>query len=607
MSSRSKTPEWDIARLEREREHLCNWIRSNVIKEGIEKGKRRIVIYAPVKSGKRQMVEFIALRNKMNPKHVHIFLTAWHRTADEDQRDELKNYVTEVLSGITCKKIEDYKAKIRKHAVIPDVTLTIHIDECDYGSAHNQLLSGIWREWHDAPNITFILYSATPQEVLFSGEIDDEEMMEDLETEGVWFKYDPPEEFCGPERFLRENIVFEARPFFEVVHGRLTLTDQARQIIADLRAQIEVDIEKRQRDKTFKVRNVLMLRMCCETEDNEKTKSKKSKKAIHQFVENLHMFPEFVDADGNANCHFIIDKGDDKKAPAGMSRFCLAQTVQWSNPVFWNGITDSRPVIIINDQTCSRSTELAAHDRIFAYHDYRPTITFSVCSQAFERVNHYPGKYSGLFQPIKIYCHKNTLRLSAGQISYKEYLVVEWAMRKQPKTEMFQIKKNDHTKAIHPDYPNPMTEADAKKALIELGCDKEIKISARVKGKIDEETKIHSGFVPCASAEEFECLRHQGRLNGKDGHGPKARYNPFEIYLPNSENPGRFMCSIRGERKVRTVEEVKYEHWGISEIYTTRRHICYNEDDVCGILIQSFDGYHDVNSFNTVKSMYARK
>lgn len=603
MSSRSKNPEWDIAKFERERSHLCDWLKNTVITKGIEKGKRRIAIYAPVKSGKKQMVEFLALRNQKNTKHIHIFLTAWHRTADEDQRDELKHYVSEVLSGITCKKIEDYKAKIRKHAIMPDVTLTIHIDECDYGSAHNQLLGQIWKEWRAAPNITFILYSATPQELLFSGEIDDDQMMEELKN-GVWFKYDPPEAFCGPEKFLRENLVSEARPFFEKAHEagehQLRLTDQARQIIAALCEHIKVDIEKRQRDKTWKIRNILMLRMCCETEDNEKTKSKKSKKAIHQFVENLHMFPELVEA----NCHFIIDKGDEKKAPSSMSHLCVAQTVQWSNPVFWNGITDSRPVIIINDQTCSRSTELAAHDRIFAYHDYRPTITFSVGSQAFERQNHYPEKYSGVFQPIRIYCHVNTMRLSAGQISYKEYLVIEWVARKQYKTEMYHIMKNDHTKEIHPDYPDPMTEADATKVLVELGCDKkEIKLSTRLRGKVDEEIKIHSEFVPCSSSDEFECLSREGRLNGKNGRGP--RDNPFVTY-PDSENPGRYQCLIRGVQKVRTVEEVKHEHWGINQSTTTRRHICY-DGDVCGILIQSFDGYHDVNSLNAFKSMYASR
>jgi hypothetical protein len=314
------------------------------------------------------------------------------------------------------------------------------------------------------------------------------------------------------------------------------------------------------------------------------------------------MFPE----EELGDCQIYVDKDE---APPGMSDLCVDQKIQWSNPKYWDGITESRPVIIINDQTCSRSTELAAHDRIFAYHDYRRTITFSVCSQAFERPNHYSTKYSSGFQRIRIYCHEKTMLLSAGRISYDEYIEPpQWMMKKQYNAETYQIVKNDRTRRLHPDHATPLTQSQASAVLLDLKCDKQsTRLSTRVKGKIDEETKIHSMFVPCSSAEEFERLRREGQLNGKDRRGPRAGYNPFEIYLPNSENPGRFQCSIRGERKVRTVEEVEFEHCGINEKHTTRRHICYNQDGVCGVLIQSFDGYREVDTLTSHRSMYRPK
>ena len=595
---------------------MCDWLKATVV-QAIEQGKRRILIRAPVKSGKRQMVEYLAMRdNTTNPTRKHKFLTAWHRKADEDQRVELKCYGIEVFSGITGKKKEDYNAKIRTTLQSdPRVTLIIHIDECDHGSAERQVLAEIWREWRDNANVIFILYSATPEEVIYSGEIDseneEEEMIEDLVIEGVRFDYTPPETFCGPERFLDAGLVHEARPFFEkalelgAAH-RYRLTTQGRQLMDDLRKQIQLDIERQRLDRKWKVRNILMLRISYDTDDENHTtskpKSKQDKKAIHQFLKNLHMFPE----EELGDCQIYVDKDE---APPGMSDLCVDQKIQWSNPKYWDGITESRPVIIINDQTCSRSTELAAHDRIFAYHDYRRTITFSVCSQAFERPNHYYTKYSSGFQRIRIYCHEKTMLLSAGRISYDEYIEPpQWMMKKQYNAETYQIVKNDRTRRLHPDHATPLTQSQASAVLLDLKCDKQsTRLSTRVKGKIDEETKIHSMFVPCSSAEEFERLRREGQLNGKDRRGPRAGYNPFEIYLPNSENPGRFQCSIRGERKVRTVEEVEFEHCGINEKHTTRRHICYNQDEVCGVLIQSFDGYREVDTLTSHRSMYRPK
>jgi hypothetical protein len=610
MSSNHR--QWSIAEVERERSHLCDWLKTTVV-QAIEEGKRRILVRAPVKSGKRQMVEYLAMRdNTHNPTRKHTFLTAWHRTADEEQRAELKCYGIDVFSGITGKKKDDYNTKIRATIqTAPQVTLIIHIDECDHGSAELQVLAEIWSEWRDNANVIFILYSATPEEVIYSGEIDSEheEMIGDLiegedECEGARFDYTPLETFCGPAKFLDENLVVEARPFFEKVldlgaQHRYRLTEQGRQLMHELREQMKVD----------RKRNILMLRLSYDTEDNDTTKPKtkkdpkpkESKKAIHQFLKSLHMFPELAD------CQIYVDK-DEK--PPGMSNMCEAQKIGWSRATYWRGITTEMPVIIVNDQTCSRSTELAVHDRIFAYHDYRRTITFTVCSQAFERPNHYSTKYPSGFQRIRIYCHVKTMLLSAGRISYDEYIEKpEWTMKKQYNADMYQIVKNDRTRRVHHDHPTPMTQSQANNVLLDLKCDKTYtKLSARVTGKIDDEIMIQSVFVPCSSAEEFDRLRRQGALNGKDGRGP--RDNLFEKYSPNPENPDQqqFVCNIRSERKVRTVEEVKHEHWGISQRHQTRRHICYNDEDgVCGVLIQMFNGYHEVDTLTCHKSMYRPK
>jgi len=594
--------QWSVADFERDRPHLCEFLKRGPIRS-IEQGHRRILIRAPVKSGKRQMVEYLAMRdNTVHPTRKHIFLTQWHRKADENQRAELKCYGIDVFSGINNKKKEDYNAKIHQTLMSDSrITLIIHIDECDHGSGIRQALAQIWTTWREDARIIFILYSATPEEVIYSGEIvddneaADEEMMDEF-GQGVRFDYVPQPTFCGPARFLDEGLVFESRPFFEKVPGApaFRLSEQAKDIIADLQNEI-------QRNRR---RNVLLLRLSYGDNDTDKPHAKENK-AIYQFLKNIDMFPEL------SGFAIYVDKDE---APSGNDR-CTALKIAWSRENdFKRTITTEDPVIIVYDQTFSRSTELACHDRIFATHDYRNQITFSISSQAVERMNHYSTKYSSGFQPVRIYCHRKTLLLSAGRISYEEFLSNEWEMKKvlerrQRRLEnnpipMFLIRKDDHTREIHPNYPDPMTEAEARAVLIELGCEKRpSKLSARVAGDIDDQIQIETREVPCSSAAEFEQLAHDGRLNGNDGNRPRG--NPFESYAPELEDlDRRFKSNIRGVRKPRTVAEVMHEKWGINERHRARRHICYNENGECVILIQSFNGYREVDRLTAVRSMY---
>ena len=615
--------QWSVDDFKRDRSHLCNFLKGPT--RAIEQGKRRILIRAPVKSGKRQMVEYLAMRDNVRPQtRKHVFLTNWHRTADEEQREELRCYGIAVFSGITGKKKEDYDKKIREIlAGGPQITIIIHIDECDHGSGVRQAMSDIWRMWREDERIIFILYSATPEEVIYSREItdggasgalengddgDEEEMIEEF-GEGIRFDYVPPSTFCGPAQFIDAGLVIESRPFFEKVQSHpqsagapqpppfFRLTAQGREIISDLRRAIMAEPR----------RNVLILRLSYGDNDAEKPNAKDNK-AIHQFLRNRHMFPEL---DG---CLIVVDK-DEKIGGIPATK----EKVQWSNEEWWNMKATGKPIIIVNDQTCSRSTELACHDRIFATHDYRRQITFSISSQAIERPNHYSTKYPSGFQPIRIYCHRKTLLLSAGRIQYDEFLYNEWEMKKvlerrrreqqpqeQQQQSMFRIQKSDNTHRVHPDYPNTMTETEARAVLMDLECEKRPpKLSARVKGNIDEKVIIESRLVPCSSAEEFEILKREKKLNNKDGRGPRDDFNPFESYAPEPEDlDRRFKSNIRGVRKARTVAEIEHEKWGVNENFRSRRHICYTENGECVIIIQSFDGYREVDGLTSQGSMY---
>jgi hypothetical protein len=171
---------------------------------------------------------------------------------------------------------------------------------------------------------------------------------------------------------------------------------------------------------------------------------------------------------------------------------------------------------------------------------------------------------------------------------------------------MFRIQKSDHTHRVHPDHPNPMTESEARAVLMDLECEKRPpKLSARVKGNIDEQVIIDSRLVPCSSAEEFEILKREKKLNNKDGNCPRADFNPYESYAPEPEDlDRRFKSNIRGARKARTVAEIEHENCGVNDKTRSRRHICYTENGECVILIQSFDGHREVDGLTTQGSMY---
>ncbi len=66
---------WSVANFESERPHMVTFIRENLIPYLDDEECRRIGVRAPVKSGKREIVEYLAQRDKTNnPIHLLPFL-----------------------------------------------------------------------------------------------------------------------------------------------------------------------------------------------------------------------------------------------------------------------------------------------------------------------------------------------------------------------------------------------------------------------------------------------------------------------------------------------------------------------------------------------------
>ncbi len=577
-----------VAQFEANLVHLTNWTKEKITPH-IEKGEcKRLLIKAPVKSGKRKMVEYIAMRDVShgkNPRRVHAFVSAFHRTADNDQRAELKLHNLEVFSITTQAKADKFLEWFNRE-IAAGKQVIVHLDEGDFASGDRQKLCPVYKHIRDEENTMVILYTATAPEIVFSGEVGDQAqaIMDEVHDGGVYVKYEPPANFCGPARFLEEGLVINATRFFtKTADGRLALTPQGLEIVRDTEASIAAGTE----------RNCVVLRLSCgET-------NKKENKDIYQFLQNWQSIPEL------ANWLVYADK--DKAIPNTDS--VITNSIQWSNKRFFKSITTNMPVLFVIDQTSARSTEWECHDRIYATHTFRKQIIYTVSSQADERVNHYIGDKYPCFQPIKVYGHKKSFELSADRIDIQTFMNNEWEAKQLSQKEVIAKKlqgnhfliRNPTTHELHPDYPVPVHEAEKDRILELLCCHAEVKLSARVIGGEREVSIFEAEFYPCSNETFTEV---NVLLRAKI---PNHRFNnPFPSSLQKGLVDGQYKGFLRGWRVFDYERDIKTEMgYGISgKGGSSRITICY-KDGVLGVALRYDTGRKEIKrTLEAFQSMY---
>ena len=586
---------WSVADFEAERPHLTSFVRDRILSLLDAEVCNRILIRAPVKSGKREMVEYIAMRdNCASPHRLHAFLSAWHRSADEEQRKELGIHNLKVFSITTKPKAEECARWVRQ-GIAAGKQVVLHLDECDFGAGDRQILASVYQEFRAVDPVSFVLYSATPQEVLFSGEVEQEEydeMVRDMVYAGEFVEYDPPAGYCGPGRFLDERLVTEAKPFFTTANnGRIHLTPQGQEVIAGLRAS----------SAETPSRNILILRLSS-SDLNGTASQRKDNKKIYQFLRGVSSCAELEGV-------LIIADKDERSVGASMDAV-LTERIQWSNPMYWRMKATGIPMIFVIDQTASRSTELVCHDRLFAYHDFRNTVVYTTISQAQERVNHYEQRYEG-FQPIRVYGHMKTFLLSAGRIDYAEYMTNLWTKRKIDhrtvtrlglEGDLYHIKSTSDN-SIHPEFNEPVGLSYADRILQDLCSFVEVKVSDRVRGRSGMKPVFGCEFVPC-KINEFSAKKAQ--LEAIVGGEVNFR-NPFVPSLSKGKVGGLWQGFLR-VWKVREFSSIseKEKGWGTTGPGgSPRLTICYN-NDVLGLAVRWNTGaFEEVNTLTTFKSMYS--
>jgi len=502
------------------------------------------------------MVEYLAVRDGAHtPNRVHAFISAFHRVADESQREELERHNMAVFSlrtGANAMACCDWiRAQIAagKHVIL-------HIDECDFGAGERQILGQVYRFARTREEVTSILYSATPQEVLYSGEVEEEEyegMINEFIHRGERIEYTPPATFCGPSRFLDQGLITDANPFFTKDGTILRLSEQGREIVANIRANVEANNR----------RNIGVLRLSYSDLGAGRAANKKEQKAIYQFLLNWKSIPELEG-------FLIIADKDDSGDSIPSSADVLTEKIKWSDrDKYWRGKASDIPILVVIDQTSSRSTEWTCHDRVSAYHDYRNSPVFSTLSQAQERVNHYEGRYEGGFQRIKVYGSLKTFLLSANRMDYETYLHVAWEAKKVVRQDAYTIRSADSPHTQHPSYPDPVSKKDADQILQNLGCFKS-KLSPRVRGKVKVCPVYTAEFHPCTTGT-FADLKSRLDLRFPD--------HPFTNPFLRSEregraSDGRYKGYLRGWKVFDFATEILTQPgWGLTA--GPRLTICY--------------------------------
>ncbi len=354
-----------------------------------------------------------------------------------------------------------------------------------------------------------------------------------------------------------------------------------------------------QKIKEGSKRNILMLRLSASI-PNGKDKSKKDNKDMYIFAKRWKEIPELINAvvwaDKDEN--EISDSIDVNK-----------KNIKYDDRSEWDMVASDRLLIIIYDQTSSRSTEWKFHDRIFATHDYRNTVNYSIVSQAQERTNHYIGTHSiyTTFQPIEVYGHKKTFELSAGRISYSNYVKQDWKKKKVNINIATKMKLEGthynllYKDSIHPDYPNPIPEDECNKILQDKGCFAEINISPRVNNTIKDVPVYETEFYECIKdtfSETYDKLKEDFKSDF-----PNLNFNnPFIKSELRGLDNGKYKGYLRGW-KVWDYEEVKKQAgWGAKNY--PRLTICYR-NGMLGVVFRYPTGEtKQVGNMETHKSMY---
>jgi hypothetical protein len=358
-----------------QRSELFNYVVNSVLPEN----KKFKLVRAPVKSGKRGMVEINCLLDK---NVEHIYLTALHRIADENQRKELTSYGIKVCS-VNNKEKKDQCIQNIINKLNLGKKVRIHLDELDFGCGDKQLLNYIYSSYKNNSNVEFILYSATievaKKEFLIANNVND------------FFECDPfipPINYFGIKNYLSTGKFFQATPFI-YYDNELKITEHGKKLIQKLKENTLNITNKR---------HIGILRLA----GNFRTDGK----SISQF-EEMKENKIKIQEEYSIRLKFV-----------GSNDISII----WDDESYWEELASNLPFIIVINQVSGRSTEWKCHPYLVWYHTLRTEITpTGTLIQDQERAVYYSNTDYNNDIDIEIYGDLPSAQYSAGIISFEQY------------------------------------------------------------------------------------------------------------------------------------------------------------------------------------------
>jgi hypothetical protein len=347
------------------REEIVGFITD--VRGAVGNAKRHILVKAPVKSGKRELVEYLSVAE---PEYRVKYVTSLNRKDVKSQKEELEMY------GIRTHLTNSSDAVA---AAITDISIDVErgrtvvacFDECDYGAGNRQKMSSLYEEFIDEVKVVKVYFSATAHETEASN----------LSTRADFtaMTFVPPPSYCGAAYFLENDLVFRPTPFFEMDAGTLDVSAHGLRVIQEsITASRHIGVVRTPRAfstalfKDRHVRNALELKLRSAQPEGKPW--------------------EIVPVD--------------EKSPH-----------DWENPVTCRGYTTDpgKNYLFVIMQTCTRGTDLKGwHTTLAFWHDQREKekVNLNTLIQAGLRPCHYSTSYGGVPQPIRLYVDRGVVEMA---------------------------------------------------------------------------------------------------------------------------------------------------------------------------------------------------
>jgi hypothetical protein len=343
----------------------------------VVRGKRHILIKAPVKSGKRVIMEFLSV---LLADHRVKYITSLNRVDVKNQQEELESYGINTHLTKDDRSVTQVIAEI-EYDIAHAFAVIAGFDECDYGSGDRQKMARLYKKFADVTAVVKLYISATAHET----EASRISHRPDFEA----FTYEPPPEYCGAKFFLDAGLVYEPLPFFEIEEGtgNLRLTNHAKQV---LRESINVD------------RHIGVVR----------TTRKIPTRDFHMTITRKSIERQLQAVTGKPWELVVVDQ---------------TNAFDWEDSRNQNMTLNKKTnYLIVIMQTCTRGTDLKGwHHKLGFWHDQRAAdaVNLNTLLQAI-RVCHYSSDYpDGDFNPggpgkptpqaIRLYMDPRIVRMAA--------------------------------------------------------------------------------------------------------------------------------------------------------------------------------------------------